>query len=148
MVCKTAAAGERGRPSYRASRITSFVVQVLLGLVILACVAECVTLALRRYVPAVDERPHLHVLTAHVRNSQTDAENEHVPERPALRLSGDEKRLLAVSAEESVFSPGVDKKQRSYRNGTWTPRLAGARKEFEAYASEESSDDELSRPVM
>jgi hypothetical protein len=144
IVCRTEV---QGVPAYQNSLITLFVVQVIIGLAILACVAECVTLALRWYVPRTPPRPrpNLHVLTSLPRMSRSN--NEHVPERPALRLSGEEKRLLAIPEEQVIFSPGVDKKQRSYRNGTWTPRLSSGRKEFEAYVVEED-DDELSRPVM
>jgi hypothetical protein len=75
--------------------------------------------------------------------------HDSIPARPALRLSGEEKRLLAVPADQAVFSPGVEKKQQSYRNGTWTPRAAGAKKEFAAYVVDDvEDDDELKRPVM
>lgn len=97
-----------------------------MGLAVLACAAECVTLVLR----------------CMSRTSQ-----EHIPEKPALRLSGEEKRLMAVPSIDVIFSPGGDKKMRAYRSGDWTPRSATGKKEFEAYVVEED-DDELSRPVM
>ncbi|KAF2691587.1 hypothetical protein K458DRAFT_2901 [Lentithecium fluviatile CBS 122367] len=145
IVCRTEI---ESSPTYQDSLITLFVLQVIVGLAVLACVAEGITLALRWYVPSgFYPRDPLedHILTLDTRMSRSAL--EHVPEKPALRLSGEEKRLLAVPEQEMMFSPGVDKKQRSYRNGDWTPRLASGKKEFEAYVVEED-DDELSRPVM
>jgi len=132
-------------PAYQDSLITLFVMQVIVGLVLLAGVAECVTLALRWYIPRTIPQPNLHILTTDSRMSRPV--HELIATRPALRLSGEEKRLVAVPSEQCVLSPGTDKKQRSYRNGTWTPRLASGKKEYEAWVVEED-DDELSRPVM
>lgn len=143
IVCKTQI---HRFPSVHDSLITLVVLKVLVALAVLAFVAECVTLALRWYVPRAGgaaDRPQLHVLTRGWRRSSF----EHVPEKSALRLSGEERRLLAVPVAEGLFSPGVDKKQRLYRSGDWTPRLGSGKKEFAAYVVEED-DDELSRPVM
>lgn len=146
IVCKTQI---HRFPTYQDSLITLFVLKVIVCLAILACVAEFVTLALRWYVPRARgayPRPQLHVLTpAAFRTPRSSF--DHVPEKSALRLSGEERRLLAVPAAEGLFSPGVDKKQRLYRSGDWTPRSGSGKKEFEAYVVEED-DDELSRPVM
>jgi hypothetical protein len=141
IVCRTEI---HSSSKYQDSLITLVVVQVIVGLAILACVAECITLALRRYVVHTDSYPPSHVLTPDRRLSSST--QEHIPKRPALRLSGEEKRLLAIPVED-ISSPGLDKKLRLYRNGDWTPKLAGAKREFEAYVTEED-DDELSRPVM
>jgi hypothetical protein len=147
--------------AYTSSLITLFVLQVIVGFAILACIAECVTIALRRYgympqsnsntrLDGILARPNLRITTAQRPGMLRSQSHGSIPARPALRLSGEEKRLLAVPAEQAVFSPGVDKKQRSYRNGTWTPRsMAGAKKEFAAYVVDDvDEDDELKRPVM
>ncbi|KAL1611890.1 hypothetical protein SLS60_000112 [Paraconiothyrium brasiliense] len=64
------------------------------------------------------------------------------PTRPAgLRLSGEEKRLLAVPAteREDMRSPGVEKKLRAYASPGW---------KSQRYSYTEDEDDELNRPVM
>jgi hypothetical protein len=142
IVCKTEI---RSFSKYQDSLITLFVVQVIVGLAVLACIAECVTLALRWYVICILTQSPCYVLTVACRMS--GSAEEHIPNKPALRLSGEEKRLLAIPGVEEICSPGLDKKLRLYRNGDWTPKLASGKREFEAYVVEED-DDELSRPVM
>ncbi|KAJ4357452.1 uncharacterized protein N0V89_002027 [Didymosphaeria variabile] len=64
------------------------------------------------------------------------------PGRPTvLRLSGEEKRLLAIPATErdDMRSPGAEKKMRAYASPGW---------KSQRYSYTEDEDDEFNRPVM
>lgn len=58
-----------------------------------------------------------------------------------LRLSGEERRLLAVPALDlgDMRSPGAEKKLRVYASPSW---------KAQRYAYIEDEDDEFNRPVM
>ncbi|PVI06530.1 hypothetical protein DM02DRAFT_424769 [Periconia macrospinosa] len=119
--------------AYQDSVYTLLALQVIVAFAVLACVVEGVMLTVRWF-----------------RNdSEDDDDVDDAPSRskkPALRLSGAEKRLRAFPSSEPIFSPGVDKKMRSYRSQTWTPSpVYSEKKVFDAWVDE---DDEMNRPVM
>lgn len=68
-----------------------------------------------------------------------------------LRLSGAEKRLLAIPTgpqqADLVCSPGAEKKLRAYETTRYfVTQASSGRREFIAY--DDDSDDEANRPVM
>jgi hypothetical protein len=77
-----------------------------------------------------------------------------LPSPPAnsLRLSGAEKRLLAIPEsysynQDAMFSPGADKKMRAYETTRYfVSQGKSGRREFIAY--DDDSDDEVNRPVL
>jgi hypothetical protein len=83
-------------------------------------------------------------------------ENKDTPESTCqehsrLRLSGAEKRLLAIPTgpqqADLVSSPGAEKKMRAYETTRYfVTKSPSGRREFIAY--EDDSDDEANRPVM
>jgi hypothetical protein len=81
------------------------------------------------------------------RSAHHDAEQG---EDSGLRLSGEEKTLLAVPLTNSgdfMYSPGVQKKLRAYETAKYfVSEGSNGKREFVAYESED--DDEVNRPVM
>ena len=76
---------------------------------------------------------------------------ELVSEKSSLRLTGAERRLLAIPTgpqeTDSVFSPGAEKKLRAYETTRYfVTQASSGRREFIAY--DDDSDDEANRPVM
>lgn len=76
---------------------------------------------------------------------------EPVSEKSSLRLTGAERRLLAIPTgpqeADSVFSPGAEKKLRAYETTRYfVTQASSGRREFIAY--DDDSDDEANRPVM
>ncbi|KAI4637687.1 hypothetical protein J4E83_000504 [Alternaria metachromatica] len=74
-----------------------------------------------------------------------------VSEKSSLRLTGAERRLLAIPTgpqeADSVFSPGAEKKLRAYETTRYfVTQASSGRREFIAY--DDDSDDEANRPVM
>ncbi|KAF9735042.1 hypothetical protein PMIN06_000815 [Paraphaeosphaeria minitans] len=125
---ETETGGEEAWSAYQVSWVTLVVLQVVVILVVVACVAEGVMFGMRwmasRTPPALITLP----LT--------------IPGRPArLRLSGEERRLFAipVSDDFDTRSPGVEKKLRVYASLSW---------QAQRYAYIEDEDDEFNRPVM
>ncbi|KAJ4286039.1 hypothetical protein N0V90_013386 [Kalmusia sp. IMI 367209] len=126
--------GEERWGAYQVSWITLIVLQITVAVVVVACVAEGVMLGVQwmskrdpSTLVATSRRPALRVAC------------ETVPIRPALRLGGEERRLLAIPAIEDMRSPGIEKKMRVYASPSWK----AAR-----YAYIEDEDDEFNRPVM
>ena len=83
-------------------------------------------------------------------------ENKNTPEptcqkHSRLRLSGAEKRLLAIPTgpqqADLVCSTGAEKKLRAYETTRYfVTQASSGRREFIAY--DDDSDDEANRPVM
>lgn len=111
--------------AYQGSFVTLAILQLIIALTILACVAEGVNMGMRwmqkRYIKS------------------------EVQTKPALRLLGGERRLRAFSADQAP-SPGVEKKLRAYEDRQWVNRSPSQKHEFNAF--EEDEDDEMNMPVM
>jgi hypothetical protein len=78
---------------------------------------------------------------------------EPICEKSSLRLTGAEKRLLAIPTDvqqaSSLFSPGAEKKLRAYETTRYfVTQASSGRREFIAYDDDDDSDDEANRPVM
>ncbi|KAF1958542.1 hypothetical protein CC80DRAFT_14364 [Byssothecium circinans] len=116
--------------TYQDSMYTLLALQIIVAFAVLACVVEGVVLTVRWFR---DDGPET-------------AETHSLSTRTALRLSGDEKLLRAFPSDEPIFSPGADKKFRSYRATAWHPSpVTNEKRVFEAWVDE---DDEMNRPVM
>ncbi|KAK7177445.1 hypothetical protein PSPO01_16507 [Paraphaeosphaeria sporulosa] len=108
------------------SWVTLVVLQLVVALMVVACVAEGVMFGMR-WMSARIPSP-LVVLS--------------IPGRLAsLRLSGEERLLLAIPATErnDTRSPGIQKKLRAYASPGW---------KSQRYPYTEDEDDEGNRPVM
>ncbi|CAI9627321.1 hypothetical protein GT037_004343 [Alternaria burnsii] len=117
---------------FHSSFVGLWALQIIVVSAVLACVAEGVHLG-KRWM-----------------------ENKSAPEptcqkHSRLRLSGAEKRLLAIPTgpqqADLVCSPGAEKKLRAYETTRYfVTQASSGRREFIAY--DDDSDDEANRPVM
>ncbi|KAF2440436.1 hypothetical protein P171DRAFT_435229 [Karstenula rhodostoma CBS 690.94] len=118
---------------YQVSWVSLVVLQVVVALVVVACVAEGVMFGLRWMA------------------ARTSTTLTHLPlplplplpgHPHPLRLSGKERLLLAIPTtpdRHAMRSPGVEKKLRVYASPSW---------KAQRYAYIEDEDDEFNRPVM
>lgn len=142
--------GDEAWSGYQVSWVTLVVLQVVVALVVVACVAEGVMFGLRWYV--LFSLPRYQSSNNHT-NPQTRMSTRTLTPRtlisvPVLgrpsgvRLPGEEKRLLAIpvsDATNDVRSPGIEKKLRAYASPGW---------KVHRFAYMEDEDDEFNRPVM
>lgn len=125
--------------AYQVSWVTLVVLQVVVALVIVACVAEGVMIGLRWYVN-IYRCLQRQKTNGHSMSTRAPS---HLSLRPStLRLSGEEKRLLAIPQSDrlDMRSPGAEKKLRVYASSGW--KVA----RYSTYVEDE--DDEFNRPVM
>ncbi|KAI4692042.1 uncharacterized protein J4E84_003010 [Alternaria hordeiaustralica] len=118
-------------PEFHSSFVGLWALQMIVVVAILACVAE-----------------GLHLGKQWMKNNSSP---EPVSEKSSLRLTGAERRLLAIPTgpqeADSVFSPGAEKKLRAYETTRYfVTQASSGRREFIAY--DDDSDDEANRPVM
>ncbi|KAF2703934.1 hypothetical protein K504DRAFT_538405 [Pleomassaria siparia CBS 279.74] len=124
---------------YQDSKTTLFALNVIVAMVILACVAESIIL----------------VSDWLQRRKSTTTPTHHHHHHNTLRLTGAERLLRAPTRAdlECIFSPGAEKKMRAYEAPGWVERTTPSEKPefFTAYLvtiEEEDDDDEMNRPVM
>jgi hypothetical protein len=135
---------------FQSSFVGLWALQMIVVVAILACVAEGVQLGKRWYVCHLFRLDYSSYADC-VARMESITPSEPVCEKSSLRLTGAEKRLLAIPTgpqeADSVFSPGADKKLRAYESTRYfVTQASSGRREFIAY--DDDSDDEANRPVM
>ena len=150
---------ERFSAEFQSSFLGLWALQFIVVVAVLACVAEGVHLGKNWYV--LHHPPHPSLLPCIFRANRLlhrfqyykEINTPTSPSSPAssLRLSGAEKRLLAIptgpQVADAVSSPGAEKKLKAYEATRYfVTQGKSGRREFIAY--EDDSDDEVNRPVM
>ncbi|CAI6335757.1 unnamed protein product [Periconia digitata] len=150
--------------AYQDSVYTLLALQIIVAFTVLACIVEGFVLIARwfRKSPYPDAECENNNDNDPFSRLALPSRSIAASRKPAaaLRLSGAEKRLRAFPSSDPIFSPGADKKMRSYRASShmvaaalsassWSPSPVGSgcseKKVFEAWVDE---DDEMNRPVM
>lgn len=151
---------ERFSAEFQSSFLGLWALQIIVVVTVLACVAEGVHLGKNWYVPSPHSPPispveYLHTDNHHRFQYYKEVNTSASPSSPgsnnSLRLSGAEKRLLAIPTDpqvaDAVCSPGAEKKLKAYEATRYfVTQGKSGRREFIAY--EDDSDDEVNRPVM
>ncbi|KNG47335.1 hypothetical protein DDE82_000887 [Stemphylium lycopersici] len=128
---------ERFSAEFQSSFLGLWALQIIVVVTVLACVAEGVHLGKNWF--------------QYYKEVNTSASPSSPGSNNSLRLSGAEKRLLAIPTDpqvaDAVCSPGAEKKLKAYEATRYfVTQGKSGRREFIAY--EDDSDDEVNRPVM